>query len=75
MKESTLIALKNRVNELTRSESYLHGKVQELEMVISSLIKLIELLPGYDEAKDELQKINEELLKKAQDESDELKPE
>ena len=75
MKESTLIALKNRVNELTRSESYLHGKVQELEMVISSLIKLIELLPGYDEAKDELQKLNEELLKKAQDESDELKPE
>ena len=72
MKESTLIALKNRVNELTRSEQYLHGKTQELEMVISSLIKLIELLPGYDEAKDELKKINEELLKKAEDESEEL---
>ncbi|MGI9548847.1 MAG: hypothetical protein ACR2M7_02565 [Bdellovibrionales bacterium] len=72
MKESTLLAMKNRVNELTRSEQYLHGKTQELEMVISILIKLIELLPGYDGAKEELQKINEELLKKAEDESEEL---
>ena len=72
MKEQTLIAMKNRLNDLTRSEQFLVGKVQELEMVISSLIKLIELLPGYEEAKEEIQKINEELLKKANEESEDL---
>ena len=72
MKEQTLIAMKNRLNDLTRSEQVLIGKIQELEMVISSLIKLIELLPGYEEAKDEIQKINEELLKKANEESEDL---
>ena len=72
MKEQTLIAMKNRLNDLTRSEQFLIGKVQELEMVISSLIKLIELLPGYEEAKTEIQKINEELLKKANEESEDL---
>ena len=72
MKESTLIAMKNRLNDLTRESQFSLGKVQELELVLSSLIKLIEKLPGYDAAKDELQKENEELLKKAQDESDTL---
>ena len=72
MKEQTLIAMKNRLNDLTRTEQVLIGKVQELEMVISSLIKLIELLPGYEEAKEEIQKINEELLKKANEESEDL---
>ena len=72
MKESTLIAMKNRLNDLTRESQFSLGKVQELELVLSSLIKLIEKLPGYDAAKDELQKENEELLKKAQDESEEL---
>ena len=72
MKEQTLIAMKNRLNDLTRSEQVLIGKIQELEMVISSLIKLIELLPGYEEAKEEIQKINEELLKKANEESEDL---
>ena len=72
MKEQTLIAMKNRLNDLTRSEQFMAGKIQELEMVISSLIKLIEFLPGYEEAKEEIQKLNEELLKKAEDESTEL---
>lgn len=72
MKESTLIAMKNRLNDLTRESQYSIGKVQELELVLSSLIKLVEKLPGYEDAKDELQKENEELIKKAQDESEEL---
>lgn len=72
MKESTLIAMKNRLNDLTRESQYSLGKVQELELVLSSLIKLVEKLPGYEDAKDELQKENEELIKKAQDESEEL---
>ena len=72
MKESTLIAMKNRLNDLTKESQYSLGKVQELELVLSSLIKLVEKLPGYEDAKDELQKENEELIKKAQDESEEL---
>lgn len=72
MKESTLLAMKNRLNDLTRESQFSIGKVQELELVLSSLIKLVEKLPGYEDAKDELQKENEELIKKAQDESEEL---
>ena len=72
MKESTLLAMKNRLNDLTRESQFSLGKVQELELVLSSLIKLVEKLPGYEEAKEELQKENEEILKKAEDESEEL---
>ena len=69
MKEATLIAMKNRVNDLTRENQFLIQKVQETELVLSSLIKLVEFLPGYEDAKEKLQKINEELL----DESKEKK--
>ena len=72
MKESTLLAMKNRLNDLTRESQFSLGKVQELELVLSSLIKLVEKLPGYEEAKEELQKENEEILKKAEDESEDL---
>ena len=72
MKESTLLAMKNRLNDLTRGEQFTMGKLQELELILSSIIKLVEKLPGYEAAKTELQKENEELLKKAQDESEEL---
>ena len=72
MKESTLLAMKNRLNDLTRGEQFTMGKLQELELILSSIIKLVEKLPGYEDAKTELQKENEELLKKAQDESEEL---
>jgi len=72
MKEATLLAMKNRLNDLTRESQFSLGKVQELELVLSSLIKLVEKLPGYEQAKEELQKENEELLKKAEDESTEL---
>ena len=48
------------------------GKTQELEAVLSSLIKLVELLPGYEEAKNEIVKLNEELLKEKENESNEL---
>ena len=47
-------------------------KTEELEVVLSSLIKLIEKLPGYEAARDEIVKLNEELLKKEKDESEEL---
>ena len=72
MKESTLLAMKNRLNDLTRGEQFTMGKLQELELILSSIIKLVEKLPGYEDAKTELQKENEELLKKAKDESEEL---
>ena len=72
MKEATLLAMKNRLNDLTRGEQFTMGKMQELELILSSVIKLVEKLPGYEEAKTELQKENEELLKKAKDESEEL---
>ena len=72
MKESTLLAMKNRLNQLTQTEQFSLGKLQELELILSSIIKLVEKLPGYEDAKTELQKENEELLKKAQDESEEL---
>ena len=62
MKEATLIAMKNRVNDLTQENQFLIHKVQEVELVLSSLIKLVEFLPGYEDAKEELQKINEKLL-------------
>ena len=65
MKEATLIAMKNRVNDLTRENQFLIQKVQETELVLSSLIKLVEFLPGYEDAKEKLQKINEELLDEA----------
>lgn len=47
-------------------------KTEELEVVLSSLIKLIEKLPGYEAARDEIVKLNEELLKKEKDESENL---
>ena len=72
MKESTLLAIKNRVNDLTVENQFLGGKVQELEMVLSSLIKLVELLPGYEDAKTQIQQINEELIKQKEDESKKL---
>ena len=65
MKEATLIAMKNRVNDLTRENQFLIQKVQETELVLSSLIKLVEFLPGYEDAKEKLQKLNEELLDEA----------
>ena len=72
MKEATLLAMKNRLNDLTRGEQFTMGKLQELELILSSIIKLVEKLPGYEAAKTELQQENEELLKKAKDESEEL---
>ena len=72
MKESTLLAMKSRVNDLTRENQFLLGKTQELEMVLSSLIKLVELLPGYEDAKTQIQQINEELIKQKEDESKKL---
>ena len=48
------------------------AKVNELEAVLSSLIKLIEKLPGYEDAKNEIVKLNEELLKEKENESKEL---
>ena len=72
MKEATLLAMKNRLNDLTRGEQFTMGKLQELELILSSIIKLVEKLPGYEDAKTELQQENEELLKKAKDESEEL---
>lgn len=72
MKEATLLAMKNRLNDLTKGEQLVFGKLQELELILSSVIKLVEKLPCYEAAKEELQKENEELLKKAKEESDEL---
>ena len=72
MKESTLIAMKNRLNDLTMETQFLGGKLQEVELVLSSLIKLVEKLPGYEDAKAELQKENEELIKQAEDEGPKL---
>ena len=72
MKESTLLAMKNRLNELTRESQFSLGKAQELELILSSIIKLIEKLPGYEAAKEELQKENEELLKQAKEDGPEL---
>ena len=72
MKESTLLAMKNRLNDLTRGEQFTLGKMQELELILSSVIKLIEKLPGYEEAKEELQKENEELLEKAKEDENKL---
>ena len=72
MKESTLLAMKNRLNDLTRGEQFTMGKLQELELILSSIIKLVEKLPGYEDAKTELQKENEELLKQAQEDGPEL---
>ena len=51
MKEATLLAMKNRLNDLTRGEQFTMGKLQELELILSSLIKLVEKLPGYEAAK------------------------
>ena len=51
MKEATLLAMKNRLNALTQTEQFTLGKMQELELILSSVIKLIEKLPGYEEAK------------------------
>ena len=72
MKESTLLAMKNRLNELTRESQFSLGKAQELELILSSIIKLIEKLPGYEAAKEELQKENEEILKQAEENGPEL---
>ena len=72
MKEATLLAMKNRLNDLTRGEQFTMGKLQELELILSSLIKLVEKLPGYEAAKEELQKENEELLKQAKENGPEL---
>ncbi len=62
MKESTLLAMKNRLNDLTKESQFSIHKVQELELVLSSVIKLVEKLPGYEEARDELQKENEAIV-------------
>ena len=72
MKESTLLAMKNRLNELTQESQFSLGKIQELELILSSIIKLIEKLPGYEAAKEELQKENEEILKQAEENGPEL---
>jgi len=68
MKESTLLAMKNRLNDLTQESQFSLGKLNELEIVLSSLIKLVEKLPGYEEAKAEIVEENKKLL----DESSEL---
>ncbi len=62
MKESTLLAMKNRLNDLTQESQFYGHKIQELELVLSSVIKLVEKLPGYEDARDELQKENEAII-------------
>lgn len=62
MKESTLLAMKNRMNDLTIENQYLVGKLQEVELVLSSLIKLVEELPGYEGAKEKIVEQNKKIL-------------
>ena len=61
MKESTLLALKNRVNDLTQFEQGAGYKIMEIEAILTSIIKLLEFLPGYDEAKEKLQESNKQI--------------
>ena len=70
MKEQTLLEMKNKIASLTNVTQYMLSEISHLKELAVGSLETIKLLPGYDEAIEQLKKTMEENIeekKKAQE--------
>jgi len=60
MKEQTLLEMKNKVESLTRLMQYLLNETTHLKELSIGSLETLKLMPGYQDAIDELKKKMEE---------------
>ena len=72
MKEQTLLEMKNKIEALTRVIQHLMTEMNHLRELSIGTLETVKLLPGYEDALDQL-KTNVEAKKKEEEQKEEKK--